>query len=96
MISMNIIQFVYQCENCVYIAYRIVVADTYSYGSAVQGVELFVYKRGTVKSASYGNIVFIEIIADICGRKIFVVKRYDTAVVNRVKFDIFYLFESVY
>ncbi len=48
-----------------------------------------------MKTASYRNISFVEIIADIRGRVVFEIKRDYAGILRRIQFYVFNLFQTV-
>ena len=82
-------------EQSVYIFYAVVISYAYSYGTAFQCAELSVNQRSAVQSASYRDIVFVEIIAYIRGRVVFEVERHYAGGLGRIQSHVLDLFETV-
>ena len=77
------------------IAYRIVVSYAYSHRTALQRAQSRMYQRSAVKSAPYGNISFVEIVAHVGRGVVFEIERHDARVLRGVEFYVFDLFKTV-
>ncbi len=82
-------------QKRVNILYCVVITYAYSNGSALQSTQLGMNKRSAMQTASYGNVVFVEIVADVSGGVVFEVKRHHAGGLGRIKSHVLDLLESV-